>query len=108
MSTATQSWVNERLIPLERQLQAAKDELTEVNNKFASRDADLANAERRFEELAQQMKSLEDKMEKIIDCANNPFSDTGGHRDYNKAQGILRNPGLRNLTAYAGDHRLYK
>ena len=54
------------------------------------------------------MKSLEEKMEKLIEGATSTYSDAGGQRDGGKTQSILRNPGLRNLVAYAGDHRLYK
>ena len=100
MSNATQQWVSERMFPLERQLQEAQDAIGAINAKWASRDADLASAEKRFEELALKMKELEDAFKNF---AGLPQSGGSGHT----SQGVLRSPALRNLVAYSGDHRHY-
>ena len=51
MANASQDWVNTRVFPMERELQAVQEAVVEINNKWSSRDADLANAEFVFDEL---------------------------------------------------------
>ena len=91
----TTEGLNARVFPIEQELRGLKDEVAALKIQISTRDADLENAERRFEELAKRMDKVENGSE---------HSDDGGGRSTGN---IMKNPALRNLTAYTGDHRLY-
>ena len=69
MSAATTEFVNSRVAPIEQSLQTLTERfngeiasmteaLNEMKDQLASRDADLAAAEKRFEEIAKSVKKV--------------------------------------------------
>ena len=107
MSSASQEFVNARVFLIEQTvtgMQGSMDELRKdveaLKLQLLTRDADLQNAERRFEQLARKMESLE--QDKASDAATDGNGERTGGKD-----GVLRNPALRNLIPYTGDHRKY-
>ena len=107
MASATQSFVNERVYPIEQALTALtrsvdemKENLEAMKIQLTTRDADLQSAEKRFEEIARQVGLLE--KDRLSDA-----SDEGGEKDTMKTNSLLRNPALRNVKCYTGDHKEY-
>ena len=95
MANATQEWVNTRIYPIEQTVESLRVQL-------AARDADLQSAERRFEELAKKLESME------RDRQSEGGSDESGERGGKRTNdGLLRNPALRNLEPYSGNHLKY-
>ena len=115
---ATQQWCTEfvqtRLYPIEQKVSQQDEELQKVKSEFAkdlaemkdqvaSRDADLMNAERRFEEIAKKVEKMEMDLKKFIDEGK----ADGPEGDGRKPRNIMGNPAFRVLDAYAGDHNKY-
>ena len=64
--TATEDYVNSRLVPIESEVGAPKGtvepierEVNDLQMKLWAQDADLKAAEKRFEEIAQKAQKLE-------------------------------------------------
>ena len=55
---ATQDYVQSRVTPLEMSIQSLTARIDELTNKLASRDADVENAERRFEEVSKTVEKF--------------------------------------------------
>ena len=65
--SATQAWVNERLVPFESSLQNVREGMEQMTTKIETRDADWAVLEKRVEEVAQMVKEMEIQIKKIAD-----------------------------------------
>ena len=107
MSAATVEFVNTRLFPIEQSVTGVTSglaKLEEVVEEFKlqlmTRDADLQAAERRFEENSAKF----DKLERDI---RSEVSEETGEKTWRSPGNILRNPALRNVEPYSGDHRKY-
>ena len=110
MATATTEFVNSRVVPIEQSLQilterfnnkmkSMTDAQNEAKDQLASRDADLAAAEKRFEEIAKSVSRVE---EEVAARLGNPFDD--GPDDKGRRAKVMQNPAFRSLDPYAGDH----
>ena len=71
--------LHNRVFPLEQSVGNMVRELSEIKTMLETRDADLQAAERRFEELALQMKELEKKMQLQEDVRSSGGSDDGSN-----------------------------
>ena len=58
---ATQQWVQERILPIETTMQAVNTKLEEMMTRLMSKEADNAETERRVEEIAEQIKNVEEE-----------------------------------------------
>ena len=71
---ATQQWVQERILPIETTMQAVNTKLEEMMTRLMSKEADNAETERRVEEIAEQIKNVEEDIKKLA------VGDNGGNR----------------------------
>ena len=104
---ATQEFVNQRVYSIEqaltsltRSVEEMKENLEEMKLQVTTRDADLQNAEKRFEEIARRVGLLERDRQ-------SDASEEGGDKDAPRTNSLLRNPALRNVKCYTGDHKDY-
>ena len=103
--SVTADSLNARVYPIEQTVNSLARDLEEVKNLLESfkiqatvREADMQRAEQRVEEVAKKMETLE---------IGGRGSDHSGDSEEKPSGsfGILRNPALRNVDAYTGDHR---
>ena len=76
--------------------------MEQMTTKIETRDADWAMLEKRLEEVAQTVKDLETQLRKIADGTTEDGSGSGQKSSHGN---VMRNPALRNLDSYTGDHK---
>ena len=103
MSMATQEYVQSRVAPLEMTIASLTTKIEELTNKVLSREADMENAERRFEEVSKAAEKLASEWKEFVaeNGSGNPRTGGGKYED------LMRSPALRNVSAYNGDHRMF-
>ena len=68
MSSASQEYVNSRVFPIENEVKDLKEAVESLRVQVASRDADLASAEKRIEEVARTTNLTSKKERKLKKC----------------------------------------
>ena len=80
---ASQEFVNSRLYPIEQSVNVLQESLDEIKNRQMSRDADLASAEKRFEEIAKTVEEMKQQIQRIVDGSEEAGSGMEGSRIQN-------------------------
>ena len=80
--------------------------LNDILLKFSSRDAEWERIETRFEELAKKFEKIESDVADLMKTVEEGMGKNTGN-ETQSTYSVLRNPALRQLEPYSGDHRRY-
>lgn len=95
MTTATQEFVNQRVLPLETAIKETNEKMDEMVKQLAAKDAQIISLIERLNTISLRMDVTERKTED---------DGSSGDGESRRSRGILGNPAFRNLESYTGDH----
>ena len=91
MTTATQDYVAQRLLPIESRVRELGVELERATDDLLSKDAAIRSLEERLDVTEKELKQVREAQQ-------------AGGPDEKKSRSVTNNPAFRNLDCYTGDH----